>query len=76
MPEIKYKITDVRPVPSADSNRRGQQDMLISWVEDGVRPYSLTMPADIYTAQKGLEAVVAEVTLHSHIVNTEGSVGS
>jgi len=48
--------------------------MVISWLEDGARPYTLTMPASGYTPQAGVAAVEAQVRAHAAIVHHAGII--
>ena len=74
MPQIKYVIRDIRSirVPAADGPP--VEHMVISWLEDGGRPYTLTMPASGYTPQAGVAAVEAQVRAHAAIVHHAGII--
>lgn len=74
MPQIKYRITDARPIPSTDPERRGKTDHMVAWVEDGTRPYTLTIPSEEYTPEKAHQAVLAEVQKHAKVIGLEGTV--
>ena len=76
MPKVKWRITDARPIPSPDPNRRGKVDMLISWIEDEARPYSLGIPQEDYTPEKGRMAVEGEARKHASIIHMEGEVSA
>ena len=76
MSKISYRITDSRVVPAAHPSRRGMEDMIIVWLEDGARPYQTFIPAEDYTPDKGIAAVEAEVDKHALIIGHEGSRGS
>lgn len=75
MPEITYRVTDVRPIPSTDLERRGKEEMLVSWIEDGVRPYQLTLHMEDYSSEKALALVRDQVAAHARIIGVEGKVG-
>lgn len=76
MPDISYRITDVRPVPTIDPQRAGQMDMLLSWLEDGVRPYTLRMRQDEYTPDAAVKRVEEEVRKHAQVIGREGKIGA
>ena len=76
MPDIEFMITDSRPIPSIDPARRGMEDMLVSWVEDGVRPYQLTIHSEQYNPNAAMEMVRLAVTEHSLIIGRTGKVSS
>ena len=75
MPLIEYLMTDVRRTPATGPVRAGKWDMRVSWVEDSVRGFDLTMPEEDYTPSKGIAAVEAEVQKHSQIIGTKRTVG-
>lgn len=75
MPPIKFRITDVRPVPSVEPARVGKVDNFITWVEDDARPYGLSMPSEDYTPERALQRVKEEVSRHALIIGQTGEAG-
>lgn len=75
MPKIDYTITDTRALASADPQRAGKLDLLISWVEDGLRHYALFVPQEQYSPAEAIKRVEAAVAEHAKVIGHTGSVG-
>ena len=76
MPKIAYTITDYREAPNPEPGHPGEMVMLVSWMEDGMRPYALSMPRDGFSPERAIAAVQAKVLEHSHLIGVSGEVGS
>lgn len=55
----KFKIIDVREIPSRETERIGRMDKLVTYQFDAFRTYVLTIPAEEFTEEK-LKAEVAK----------------
>lgn len=57
----KFKIFDVRSVPSAEPQRVGKYDKLVMYELDPMRRYIVKIPEEDFTEEKMLEAVKADM---------------
>lgn len=57
----KFKIFDVRKVPSAEPDRVGKYDQLVMYELDPMRRYIIKVPEEEFTEEKMLEAVKADM---------------
>jgi len=71
---IPYRITDMRDAPALTVERVGQTDVIVAWLEDGVRPYTLRLPKEDFTPEKAILLVEAEVRRRSALVGRTGEV--
>lgn len=76
MAQITYMITEIKERPSVAPGRPGKTDMLIGWVEDGLRPYMLVMHGEDYSPAGAIRLIEAEVHKHSMIIGHTGRVGA
>ena len=52
---VNFKVVDARRVPSAEPNRVGKRDWLVTYQLDAMRVYMVTIPFDVLT-----EAIIAD----------------
>ena len=57
----KFKIFDVRAVPSAEPDRVGKMDKLVMYELDPMRRYIVKIPEEDFTEEKMLEAIKADM---------------
>jgi hypothetical protein len=66
MPEIR--ILDQHRVPSLDPQRKGKDDLVVTYSVNNARGYMVRVPAENATPQTIEAAVRADVALHSTVV--------
>lgn len=57
----KFKIFDVRRVPSAEPARVGKWDKLVMYELDPMRRYIVSLPEEDFTEEKMIQAVKADM---------------
>jgi len=57
----KFKIFDVRKVPSAEPERVGKYDQLVMYELDPMRRYIVKIPEEDFTEEKMLAAIRADM---------------
>jgi len=53
----RFKVEDIRKIPSAEPNRTGKLDHLVTYSLDTFRVYMVTIPMDVITEADIIEAV-------------------
>jgi len=67
----KFKIFDVRRVPSAEPARVGKFDKLVMYELDPMRRYIVSLPEEDFTEDKMLEAVKADMAERAQYTGKE-----
>lgn len=67
----KFKIFDVRKVPSAEPARIGKYDQLVMYELDPMRRYIVRMPEEDFTEDKMIEAVKADMAERAQYTGKE-----
>jgi len=57
----KFKVFDIRKVPSADPTRIGKDDQLVMYELDPMRRYIVRIPVEEFSEEKMLEAIKADM---------------
>jgi len=57
----KFKVFDIRKVPSADPARIGKDDQLVMYELDPMRRYIVRIPVEEFSEEKMLEAIKADM---------------
>ena len=57
----KFKVFDIRKVPSAEPTRIGKYDQLVMYELDPMRRYIVRIPEEEFTEAKMLEAIKADM---------------
>jgi hypothetical protein len=69
-----FKVIDIRRVPSAEPNRVGKLDYLVTYQLDPFRTYMLTIAADELTDQLLVEAVKKDLASMERFAGREFSL--
>jgi len=67
----KFKIFDIRRVPSAEPDRIGKYDQLVMYELDAMRRYIVRIPEEDYTEEKMIEAVKKDMATRAAVVGKE-----
>jgi len=57
----KFKVFDIRKVPSADPARIGKDDQLVMYELDPMRRYIVRIPVEEFSEERMLEAIKADM---------------
>lgn len=57
----KFKVFDIRKVPSADPARIGKDDQLVMYELDPMRRYIVRIPVEEFSEEKMLEAIKTDM---------------
>ena len=63
----KFKVFDIRRVPSADVDRIGKYDQLVMYELDPMRRYILRIPEEEYSEERMVRAVKEDITKREEI---------
>ena len=53
----KFKVFDIREVPSAEPTRMGKYDQLVMYELDAMRRYIVRIPSEEFTEERMIQAV-------------------
>jgi len=67
----KFKVFDVRKVPSADPARIGKYDQLVMYELDPMRRYIVRMPEDEFTEDRMLQEIKKDIEERSKYTGRE-----
>ncbi len=67
----KFKVFDIREVPSGDPARVGKYDKLVMYEFDPMRRYIIKIPAEEFTEQLMLEAIKRDVAERAQFTGKE-----
>lgn len=67
----KFKVFDVRKVPSADPTRIGKYDQLIMYELDPMRRYIVRMPEEDFNEETMIKAVQADMAERAQYTGKE-----
>lgn len=67
----KFKIFDIRKVPSAEPTRAGKYDQLIMYELDPMRRYIVRMPEDEFTEDKMIQAIKEDIAERAKFTGKE-----
>jgi hypothetical protein len=67
----KFKVFDIRKVPSADPARIGKYDQLVMYELDPMRRYIVRIPEEEFTEQKMIEAIKADMAERAQFAGKE-----
>jgi len=68
---MNFKVIDVRKIPSAEPNRVGKLDFLVTYQLDAYRTYMVTIPRDELTEDVIKEAVSKDIAAIEKWTGTE-----
>ena len=72
--DVKYKIVDMRLMPSMQTDRRGKQDMMITYEMDGAIRDFVTVPSEDATPAAAKVAVENHIKEKLKFIGLEGAV--
>lgn len=67
----KFKIFDVRRVPSAEPDRIGKYDQLVMYELDPMRRYIVRVPEEAFTEERMIEAIKEDMAQRSKYTGKE-----
>lgn len=67
----KFKIFDVRKVPSAEPARVGKYDQLIMYELDPMRRYIVRIPEEEFTEDRMIQAIKDDITERAKFTGKE-----
>ena len=67
----KFRIFDVREVPSAEPTRMGKYDQLVMYELDPMRRYIVRIPSEEFTEERMKEAVKADMAKRAEFTGKE-----
>ena len=67
----KFKIFDIRKVPSAEPERVGKYDQLVMYELDPMRRYIVRIPEEEFTEDRMLQAVKEDIAERSKFAGKE-----
>ena len=67
----KFKLFDLRRVPSAEPTRAGKFDQLIMYELDPMRRYIVRIPEEDFTEERMLEAIKADIAERAKFAGKE-----
>lgn len=67
----KFKLFDVREVPSAEPERVGKYDKLVMYELDPMRRYIVKIPAEEFSEEKMLAAIKADMADRAQYIGKE-----
>jgi len=67
----KFKVFDVRKVPSAEPTRIGKYDQLVMYELDAMRRYIVRIPEEDFTEDKMIEAIKADMAERAQYTGKE-----
>jgi len=57
----KFKVTDIRKIPSPDNGRIGMMDHLVTYQLDAFRTYMVRIPKEVIEEKDLIDAVTADL---------------
>jgi len=67
----KFKVFDIRRVPSAEAERVGKYDQLVMYELDPMRRYILRIPEEEYSEERMIRAVKEDIGTRQQVTGKE-----
>ena len=67
----KFKVFDIRRVPSGDVERVGKYDQLVMYELDPMRRYILRIPEEEYSEERMIRAVKEDIATREAVTGKE-----
>jgi len=71
----KFKVTDIRKIPSGNPSRIGKMDYIVTYQLDPLHVYMVTIDKDTVTEADIKQAVKADLNTMARYVNREFETG-